>query len=220
MVCSQTAEIITLLYESTLHPLNPEAPALNPTGGVKSKQPLGGLVFLKDPTRPGGGVFIARDSANQEEFKHLEGIVIHEGSEGETLASSYDSQRPNAMAWTPEGQSSPQSPQQHTHAHQAQSNPSMVNYAPLVGANYPNVNPAMNNGFTQVQQQSSNSNNATGAIPPGHVQVINLLDQAQGAGALEQLAMAEAGFLEGMPSTIFDWGTRALDLVLPLLRRC
>ena len=38
-----------MLYESTLHPLNPEAPALNPTGGVKVKPPLGGLEFRKDP---------------------------------------------------------------------------------------------------------------------------------------------------------------------------
>ncbi|EKM55173.1 uncharacterized protein PHACADRAFT_255607 [Phanerochaete carnosa HHB-10118-sp] len=200
----KTAEIITLLYESTQHPLNPEAPALNPTGGVKVKPPLGGLVFRKDSTRPGGGVFIARRDANPEDLKHLpEGTVIHEQSEGEAPASSPDSQRPNTMAWTPESASSPQSQQHRTPSRHPHTSPTMVNYAPLVGANYPNVNPAMNNGFAQAQQRSNGGN----AIPPGHVQVINLLDQAQGANALEQLAMAEAGFLEGMPATIFDWGS-------------
>lgn len=184
--------------------MNPEAPALNPTGGVTVKQPLGGLVFRKDPTRPGGGVFIARDTTNEAVDKHLpQGTIINERSaEGEALASSYDYQRPNAMAWTLEGTSSQQHQQQqqhHSHPQhpQQQQGQSIVNYAPL-GANFPNVNPAMNTQGVGQQQHM--------AIPPGHVQVLNLLDQPQGGNALEQLAIADAGFLEGMPSTIFDWG--------------
>ncbi|KIP12269.1 hypothetical protein PHLGIDRAFT_82021 [Phlebiopsis gigantea 11061_1 CR5-6] len=174
-----TAEIITLLYESTLHPLNPEAPALKPTGGVTVKQPLGGLLFRKDPTRPGGGVFIACDTTNEAVDKHLpQGTIINEHAQ-------------DGAAVSPHALPPPQQPQrQHAGA-------AMVSYAPL-GAGHPNVNPAMNTDTGQ---------GAHMAIPPGHVQVLNLLDQAQGANALEQLAIADAGFLEGMPATIFDWGS-------------
>ena len=197
----QTAEIITLLYESTLHPLNPEAPALNPTGGVKVKQPLGGLRFHKDPTRPGGGVFVARDTTNEAVDKHLpQGTIINEG---ETLASSHEAQRPNAPAWSLDGAAA--SPHalhpQHHQQQQQHAGAAMVSYAPL-GASHPNVNPAMNTDTGQ---------GAHMAIPPGHVQVLNLLDQPQ---SIEQLAIADAGFLEGMPATIFDWGAYRVCLIV------
>ncbi|GJE90761.1 GAL4 and fungal-specific transcription factor domain-containing protein [Phanerochaete sordida] len=182
----KTAEIITLLYESTLHPLNPEAPALNPTSGVTVNPPLGGLVFRKDPTRPGGGVFVAR---TPQDIKHLPaGTIVHEDAQ-------------DGAHQQPHAQQQQQQQQPHSPTHHAQ----MVNYAPLVGANYPNVNPAMNNGFAGGAQGAGGP--AAPAIPPGHVQVINLLDQAPGANALEQLALADTGFLEGMPATIFDWGS-------------
>lgn len=52
-----------------------EAPALNPTGGVTVKQPVM-LDYKKDPTRPGGGVFVAAPGKSGE-FKDLpEGVVI------------------------------------------------------------------------------------------------------------------------------------------------
>ena len=79
----QTAEIISLLYEATQGPQQPlEAPALNPTGGVKVKPPLGGLQFKKDPTRPGGGVFIAHGSIPDNLDKNLPaGTIINEEAE-------------------------------------------------------------------------------------------------------------------------------------------
>ena len=52
-----------------------EAPALNPTGGVRVKQPVM-LDYKKDPTRPGGGVFVAAPGKSGD-FKDLpEGVVI------------------------------------------------------------------------------------------------------------------------------------------------
>jgi len=52
-----------------------EAPALNPTGGVRVKQPVM-LDYKKDPTRPGGGVFVAAPGKSGE-FKDVpEGVVI------------------------------------------------------------------------------------------------------------------------------------------------
>jgi hypothetical protein len=70
----------------------------------------------------------------------------------------------------------------------------MVNLTPLGGrarGNFQNVNPAMNN---------------VNATAPGNVQVMNVLDVPQASGTLEQFAMADTGFLEGIPGGMFDWG--------------
>lgn len=66
-----------MLYEATQGPPLPiEPPALNPTGGVKAKIPLS-LEYQKDPTRPGGGVFVAQTRAREEDLKDLPaGTVI------------------------------------------------------------------------------------------------------------------------------------------------
>jgi len=48
------------LYEATQGPVLPaEIPSLNPTGGVTPKPQIS-LEYQKDPTRSGGGVFIAQ----------------------------------------------------------------------------------------------------------------------------------------------------------------
>jgi hypothetical protein len=63
-----------------------EAPALNPTGGVTARLPVG-LEYKKDPTRPGGGVFVAHGEAKkrEEEFKDVpEGVIIRGSSDDET----------------------------------------------------------------------------------------------------------------------------------------
>ncbi|KAJ6525597.1 fungal-specific transcription factor domain-containing protein [Mycena capillaripes] len=63
-----------------------EAPVLNPTGGVKGKQPAS-LNYQPDPTRPGGGVFIAHKDS-QDDFEDLPaGTVIKDGVEGGEAAS-------------------------------------------------------------------------------------------------------------------------------------
>lgn len=68
-----------------------------------------------------------------------------------------------------------------------QSSASMVNFTPLKKSSdmYGNVNPAMN------------------AQARGNVQIMNVLDGAQGIN----LAAYEIsdGFLEGLPGTMFDW---------------
>jgi hypothetical protein len=80
----KTAEIIALLYEATQGlpvPLD-RPPLLNPTGGVKGKQPLGGLEYKKDHSRPGGGVFIAHGEARKGDYEGLpQGTVITSSDE-------------------------------------------------------------------------------------------------------------------------------------------
>ncbi|KAF9053044.1 fungal-specific transcription factor domain-containing protein [Panaeolus papilionaceus] len=76
----KTAEIISLLYEATQGPQMPmEAPALNPTGGVTAKKPVM-LDYKKDPTRPGGGVFVAQEKS--EQFEDVPSGTIISGASG------------------------------------------------------------------------------------------------------------------------------------------
>ncbi|OBZ69223.1 Acetamidase regulatory protein [Grifola frondosa] len=112
-----TAEIIALLYEATQGPQAAEAPALNPTGGVKAKPPLGGLVFKSDPSRPGGGVFVAQGKVREGQLDKAlpEGTIISgEGAEGGAGGQQQASG----------------------------TGPGMVNFTPL--GNFPNMNPALN----------------------------------------------------------------------------
>ncbi|TFK62544.1 hypothetical protein BDN72DRAFT_776954 [Pluteus cervinus] len=94
----KAAEIIILLYEATQGPQLPiEAPALNPTGGVKSKPPAPDLDYKQDPTRPGGGVFVVHGKGRERDYKDLPaGLVISssssdEASEGETSTKAVSS---------------------------------------------------------------------------------------------------------------------------------
>ena len=68
----------------------------------------------------------------------------------------------------------------------------MVNITPLgndrIGGN---VNPAMNSVISS---------------EPGNVRLMNVLDEPQASNTLEQFAMTDTGFLEGIPGGMFDWG--------------
>ncbi|KAN0077222.1 Fungal specific transcription factor domain containing protein [Tylopilus felleus] len=82
----KTAEIIALLYEATQGtplPLD-QPPLLNPTGGVKGKRPLDGLEYKKDPSRLGGGVFVAHGEARQGDYEGVPQGTIITSSDEET----------------------------------------------------------------------------------------------------------------------------------------
>ncbi|TFK42308.1 fungal-specific transcription factor domain-containing protein [Crucibulum laeve] len=202
-----TAEIISLLYEATQGPPLPlEAPALNPTGGVTNKQPPIGLDYKKDPTRPGGGVFIAQEKG--QDFKDLPvGTVIsgssNDTSEGEGASSlAAISSTPLAVVnnnnrdlGTQQPQASPQMQAAPTLSSPTTSSAPLVNFTPLSaggnGANYTNLNPAMDAGTS-----------ATG----NNVQVMNVLDGPQGGNTLAEFSIADNNFLDGIPGGMFDWG--------------
>lgn len=228
----QTAEIIALLYEATQGPPLPiEAPVLNPTGGVTVKKPAD-LDFKKDPTRPGGGVFILRGKDN--DFKDVpDGVVISTSEEGKdtegeatlpatAVASSIFLHRTNdidpesthylssllsypsaspitnyaggGIVTAVSAVRSPVGSNQSNVGSGSNAAP-LVNLTPLTpagrGSNYNNVNvnPAMN--YTQ--------------SAPGNVQLMNVLDAAQGETNLADFAVADNGFLEGIPGGMFDW---------------
>ncbi|KAG6856458.1 hypothetical protein H0H87_004318 [Tephrocybe sp. NHM501043] len=244
------AEIIALLYEATQGPHLPmETPPLNPTGGVTAKPPVSGLDYKKDPTRPGGGVFVAHGQAAREgDFKGVPaGVVISSAESGgsdlgeATPAPAVSSSLSVAPALNDRDRTSlllstsssfapplPTDSAQNSNSNNNNNNappplslsniPPMhrglamrstvanqagqqglgsptsplVNYTPLMRrqGSMSNVNPAMN-----MQNQ-----------PQGNVQVMNVLDGPQGSNTLQEFALTDNGFLEGIPGSMFDWG--------------
>ena len=77
----------------------------------------------------------------------------------------------------------------------------MANFAQT--GSFPNMNPALNNQMAA----------------PENVQVMNVLDQSQTMNVLEQQAMADVGFLEGIPGAMFDWGA-SVSTCAGAPRRC
>ncbi|KZT71287.1 hypothetical protein DAEQUDRAFT_123587 [Daedalea quercina L-15889] len=178
----KTAEIIALLYEATQGQQDPAAqPALNPTGGVRGKPSLTErLIFKKDPSRPGGGVFVAHSKPKEGEVdEHLpEGTII--SGDGNEAESSGQGQQRHPQSQVPSQQQS-QSQEQ-----MPQDTPT-VQY-PQSDGSYSNVNPVLNDPSL-----------------PGNVQVMNVLDVPQASNTLEQFAIADTAFMEGIPNSMFEW---------------
>ncbi|TBU65547.1 fungal-specific transcription factor domain-containing protein [Dichomitus squalens] len=179
----KTAEIISLLYEATqAPPPTSDAPVLNPTGGVKGQPLHSKLDFEKDETRPGGGVFVVRGELNEKDLDKLpEGTIVAGEAGKRDEGTSGGAGQPL--------QQSQQQPMQQDVTQQGGSSAQMVNF-PQIGGSFPNMNPALNNPMSA----------------PENVQVMNVLDQSQSMNVLEQQAMADVGFLEGIPGAMFDWG--------------
>ncbi|KAH8117444.1 fungal-specific transcription factor domain-containing protein [Phellopilus nigrolimitatus] len=219
---ASTAEIITLLYETTLGPPSLDhPPGLNPTTGVtpKPQGDMNGLKYEKDPSRPGGGVFIAHGKAREGDYRELpEGTVIinpgmsDEESEGEELAevsfahptndsapsSSFRNRADSGLhsasrayhSVSPDASNVAVRHAFNTHFPSGIAS-SMVNFVPLAGTgngdNFANVNPSLNSaGSTDVR-------------------VMNVLDVNPQPSMLEQMHVADSGFLEGIPGGMFDW---------------
>ncbi|KAJ7582943.1 fungal-specific transcription factor domain-containing protein [Mycena floridula] len=189
----KTAEIIALLYEATQGPrvVIETPPALNPTGGVKGKQPLDGLDYQKDPSRPGGGIFVAHGKARESDFDDLpEGTVIKASDEDSEMESR--TERNRAQLRSSMASSSAFAPPLPNEQSGSSSSPSLVNFTPIGGdrneGTPANMNPAMN---TRTGPRN---------------QVINILDMPQSSDTLAHVAMTDSGFLEGIPSGMFDYG--------------
>lgn len=199
---SKTAEIITLLYEATQGPPLPidEPPALNPTGGVigKAPPPVNGLRYQKDPSRQGSGVFVAHGVPTENYRDAPEGLIIQSrGSKGEPCSRSMSHR---LFIFIGADGENAEAEYNTSTAGEMPSSAGIVNITPLSGdraeGSMPNVNPAMD----AVMESAA-----------GHVQVMNVLDGPQAPNVLEQLAMTDTGFLEGIPGGMFDWGEFCLD---------
>jgi len=217
-----------------------ETPALNPTGGVKPKPPVG-LDYKKDPTRPGGGVFVAHGRvARKGDFTGVpSGMVISsnssdaESESGEVVPGPLSSinDRERASIFSTSSSFAPPLPHDHSRSPQSPSllppshhgfgaassmrstanmqpqnmrstgsaqttSPPMVQFTPIGGrrsGSFSNMNPTLN-----MQTQH-----------PGNVQVMNVLDVPQGGNTIQEFALADTGFLEGIPGGMFDWGEQS-----------
>ncbi len=181
----QTAEIIALLYGATQGPpLQEELPPLNPANNVTSRKPfpLGGLAYKKDSSWPGGGVFVAHGKAKGTFTGVGPGVIIesHSDDEGEVISLLFkeDGLTRGADGAPPAG------------AHDDESG-SQTSSGRNDIANV-NVNPVLNEG---------------GMPECENVHVMNTLDSAPASTrALEQLALADNNWLDGIPGGMFDWG--------------
>ncbi|KAG6820643.1 hypothetical protein H0H93_013842 [Arthromyces matolae] len=256
----QTAEIIALLYEATQgpHPTLMEPPPLNPTGGVTVKMPVSGLDYKKDPTRPGGGVFVASGQAAREgDFQGVPaGVVI---SSSEAGGNENGVTNPGEVGQvSPPSVSSPMTALNERDRASATFSTSSPFAPPLPGDNQqrlqqqqqqqqltssPNVPPA-HRGLSMSSAIRSTATTATAnqGMPPGspgaspivnftplgrrqnayastnlnpnmhqqpqagNVQVMNVLDGPQGGNQLQEFAMTDNEFLNGIPGSMFDWG--------------
>lgn len=189
----QTAEIIALLYEATQGPpLQEELPPLNPANNVTSRKPppLGGLAYKKDSSWPGGGVFVAHGNAKGTFTGVGPGVIIesHSDDEGEvkSLLFKEDGLTRGADGAPPAG------------AHDDAESGAQTSSGHDEDVNV-NVNPVLNDG---------------GIAECENVHVMNVLDSAPAsARALEQLALADNNWLDGIPGGMFDWGA-SLELVI------
>ncbi|KAG5716394.1 Acetamidase regulatory protein [Termitomyces sp. T112] len=230
----KTAEIIALLYEATQgpHPAVMEAPPLNPTGGVTVKTPVSGLDYKKDPTRPGGGVFIATGQAAREgDFQGVPaGVVISPDSECEAtpavVSSTSINDRDRASLLSTSSSFAPPLPND---GQQNASPPTSSNVPPMhrglsmssalrstaggnpqgIGSGSPTLPSIVN--FTPLSRRSGSYSNMNPAmnvqgLPQGNVQVMNVLDGPQGGNTLQEFAIADNEFLAGIPGSMFDWG--------------
>lgn len=58
--------------------------------------------------------------------------------------------------------------------------------------------------------------NESMSIPPGSVQVMNVLDvPTNNNNALEQLMSVDSSYLQGLPTSMLDWGKQRLFLLSP-----
>jgi hypothetical protein len=184
-----------LLYEATQGPpLEEELPPLNPANNVTSRKPppLGGLAYKKDSSWPGGGVFVAHGKAKGTFTGVGPGVIIESHSdddEGEvkSLLLKEDRLTRGADGAPPAGAQDAESGAQTSSGQDGDVN---VNV---------NVNPVLNEG---------------GIAECENVHVMNVLDSAPASTrALEQLALADNNWLDGIPGGMFDWGA-SLELVI------
>jgi hypothetical protein len=245
----QTAEIISLLYGATQGPELPfQPPAMNPTAGTTINQPIESLQYKRDPTRPGGGVFVARGVVTTEspdadvelKLDELELPRAVSASAPNTPGTQGSAKTPPPSAPAPVPAEKPAKvppsrargksrstapPSRQSSARQASlpalapapPHPPPAGQHPLAhpaaaaAASHPAVGPQpMVQDFGEVPFGAFGNGNLNPALAAGgagfaQVQLMNALD-APTDGDLAQLALADTGFLEGMPTTMFDWG--------------
>ncbi|KAF8511004.1 fungal-specific transcription factor domain-containing protein [Hysterangium stoloniferum] len=213
----KTAEIIALLYESTQTSLPPSSPpssspeSLNPTVGVRPKgnlpEALKGLMFQKDSSQPGGGVFISTERGSGDYSDLPTGLVVVRGPGEDQGGDENENSNGNGN----EAQDVSLSSQPHP-----QPLVSYTSLSPSTNTYNLNLNPILNTPHVQAhlnrtdqvvthledhaqsQSQSQPQSSQPSSQPHPHGR------QAQ-ARALERFTGTDNGLLEGIPGHMFDW---------------
>jgi hypothetical protein len=160
---------------------------LNPTNNVTTKKPppSGGLLYKNDSSRPGGGVFIARGKAKGAYPEVAPGVIIDGHSddedEGEVMSMlSKEDRLTRGADGAPAGGA-------HDDESGTQSPPGQERNG------NGNVNPVLND---------------SGMPESENIHVMNTLNSAPPSRqALEEFALADNNWLDGIPGGMFDWGT-------------
>lgn len=176
--------------------------AINPTVGVRMRgnQPDSkGLVFQKDPSRPGGGIFVAVDA----DYSDLPTTVVTSAKNQSAEGNQGQDQGQIDAEHNKQQQQQSQQPQQQQSQQQQQpasgSAASIVNYTPLPTTPL-NLNPRMNVPSLAGDGQRQ-------------VQLMNVLDSTMGISSsrVNQIAnpeqlIADTGLVDGLPAgSMFDW---------------
>ncbi|KAF8333946.1 fungal-specific transcription factor domain-containing protein [Cantharellus anzutake] len=196
----KTAEIISLLYEATQSPVPRNFWPKNPTAGVESRnqEDADALVWKKDPSRPGGGLFIATQRAARALGSDIPTgtLVVPDPQNGEEAEISTELYT-NEIVYN---------------------HPTMANGGPVDVAS---LTPPPGDSFVLVttplrpvddasapQTNVNPGMNSQNEVPRG-VQVINMLDQYQHPttmqSSMQQYAAVNNGLLDGIPATMFEF---------------
>ena len=233
-----------------------EAPALNPTAGVTVKQPVM-LDYRKDPTRPGGGVFIAHGKTRtREDIKDVsEGTIISAPSEEGSSEGEAESQATAISApivalhnndrdrtFFSSSQFAPPLPgdrSRQSFSRSGRSSSAMSRGHDIMSTSVPAIRPVEDNSEPQQVSRSMASGSTSAPLvnftslasggerresfanvnpamnlqaDAGSVQLMNVLDAAQGGNNLADFAMADTEFLAGIPGQMFDWGKNMIHI--------
>lgn len=233
-----------------------EAPALNPTAGVTVKQPVM-LDYRKDPTRPGGGVFIAHGKTRtREDIKDVsEGTIISAPSEEGSSEGEAESQATAISApivalhnndrdrtFFSSSQFAPPLPgdrSRQSFSRSGRSSSAMSRGHDTMSTSVPAIRPVEDNSEPQQVSRSMASGSTSAPLvnftslasggerresfanvnpamnlqaDAGSVQLMNVLDAAQGGNNLADFAMADTEFLAGIPGQMFDWGKNMIHV--------
>ena len=101
----QTAEILTLLFESTQSPPSADptrhaVPPLEMTAGTRPRiDSYSQIKWEEDPSRPGGGIFVTKDPSVTKELADIaEGVIVNEPVSGDSQTPAADGQGDTAAS--------------------------------------------------------------------------------------------------------------------------
>ena len=159
---------------------------------MTAHRPASELVYKRDESRPGGGVFVVR--GDKEGYKDLPPGVVIDSSEEQSGPSTSEQRQPATADST-----------NYTESQFTGAGPSV----PLIGSPSPMVQP-LGGG----EDQNVNPT-MTGLLSmgPQSAHVMNVLGAPQ---MTSNAAMVDLG-LEGMPGGMFDWGESICAFVSPCL---